>query len=347
MSQVSRSMGLPRLVLGLTVLAALVVGACQGAASQAPEGDYELHMRMTPSNVAWVVAQEEGLFEGIDLDWELVGYGESAQLFVAGTDPVGQESPWEAARFQSEGDNIAYFGTAGALNFFNGVIVRTEDADKYQEVPDLVGQKFGIPGFGSGTYQAFEILANATWDINAREDFELIEADPGALVGLLETGEIDAMINFTGQTALAISQPDVYTIILNTSDLWKETHGANLVINGPMARREWLDENTDVGRRLLEGVDAGMQWLKDNPEAIDNPDGKYAYITEGEGWYQTPETTELIMQMFLDGEYYFTHDLYTQEWVEGVYEFIELGKGVFADEVPPKEDVFYLPYLQE
>jgi hypothetical protein len=214
-------------------------------------------------------------------------------------------------------------------------------------VPDLVGQKFGIPGYGSGTFQAFEILANATWDINARDDFELIEADPGALVGLLETGEIEAMINFTGQTALAISQPDVYTIILNTSDLWKETHGANLVINGPMARRDWLDENTDVGRRLLEGVDAGMQWLKDNPETIDNPDGKYAHITEGEGWYQTPETTALIMQMFLDGEYYFTHDLYTQEWIDGVYEFIELGKGVFADEVPPKENVFYLPYLQE
>jgi ABC-type nitrate/sulfonate/bicarbonate transport system substrate-binding protein len=304
-------------------------------------------MRMTPSNVAWVVAQEEGLFENIDLDWELVGYGESAQLFVAGTDPVGQESPWEAARFQSEGDDISYFGTAGALNFFNGIVIRTEDADKYKELPDLKGQKFGIPGFGTGSYQAFEIIAASIYNMNAREDLELIEADPGALVGLLETGEIDAMINFTGQTALAVTQPDVYTMIVNFSDLWKETHGANLVINGPMARREWLDANTDVARRLVEGVDKGVQWLKDNPSSIDNPDGKYAYITEGEGWYQTPETTELIMGMFLDGTYYYTSDLYTQEWVDGVQEFIDLGKGVFAEEIPPKDKTFYLPLLSE
>jgi ABC-type nitrate/sulfonate/bicarbonate transport system substrate-binding protein len=297
--------------------------------------------------VAWVVAQEEGLFENIDLDWELVGYGESAQLFVAGTDPVGQESPWEAARFQSEGDDISYFGTAGALNFFNGIVIRTEDADKYKELPDLKGQKFGIPGFGTGSYQAFEIIAASIYNMNAREDLELIEADPGALVGLLETGEIDAMINFTGQTALAVTQPDVYTMIVNFSDLWKETHGANLVINGPMARREWLDANTDVARRLVEGVDKGVQWLKDHPETIDNPDGKYAYITEGEGWYQTPETTELIMGMFLDGTYYYTSDLYTQEWVDGVQEFIDLGKGVFADEIPPKDKTFYLPLLSE
>jgi ABC-type nitrate/sulfonate/bicarbonate transport system substrate-binding protein len=346
MSQVSHRRRLPRLVLAITALSALIAAGCAGASSPSPDV-YSLHMRMTPSNVAWVVAQEEGLFEGIDLDWELVGYGESAQLFVAGTDPVGQESPWEAARFQAEGDIIAYFGTAGALNFFNGVIVRTEDAEKYKEVPDLVGQKFGIPGFGSGTYQAFEIIANSIWGINAREDFELIEADPGALVGLLETGEIDAMINFTGQTALALTQPEVYTSILNTSDLWKEEHGANLVINGPMARREWLDENQDVAKRLLEGVDAGVQWLKDNPETIDNPDGKYANITEGEGWYQTPETTELIMDLFQNGEYYFTNDLYTQEWIDGVYEFIELGKGVFADEIPAKDSVFYYPTKSE
>lgn len=345
MSQVTRTRRGARIVLALAATAALAIGACQGAASPSPEV-YDLHMRMTPSNVAWVVAQQEGLFENINLDWELVGYGESAQLFVAGTDPVGQESPWEAARFQAEGDDIVYFGTAGALNFFNGIVIRTADADKYKTLNDLQGQKFGIPGFGTGSFQAFEIIADAIYGMDAREDLQLIEADPGALVGFLETGEVEAMINFTGQTALAITQPDVYTMIVNFSDLWNETHGSNLVINGPMARREWLDANTDVARRLVEGVDAGVQWLKDHPETLAQG-GKYANITEGEGWYQTPATTELILDMFLKGEYYYTADLFTQEWVDGVYEFIQLGEGVFADEIPAKDHVFYLPLLRE
>jgi ABC-type nitrate/sulfonate/bicarbonate transport system substrate-binding protein len=333
-----------QLVLAIGAAAIMAFG-CTAAASPTPTGPYKLHMRMTPSNAAWIVAQDQHLFDNIDLTYELVGYGESAQLFLAGTDPVGQESPWEAARFQSEGENISYFGTPAALRFNSGVIIRSEDADKYKTLDDLKGKKLGHPGFGTGTWQAFEIISKANYKLDAKTDFQPVEADPGALLGLLQTGEIDATINFTGQTATSMTRPDM-KVILNFSEEWEKSHGQPLVINGPMARRDWLDANQDVARRLVEGVDKGLDWMKEHPEEF-KTGGKYAKVVEGEGWLADPATNDRIIEELLAGTWYLKANAYNQAWVDSVYQFIEQGKGVFADTIPPKDKVFYLPLLQK
>lgn len=298
-------------------------------------------VRLNPSQVATAVAQEEGLFENLNVDYTRVGYGESAPLFLANDDPIGFESPWEVARFRSEGENISYFGTAAALNFWNGVIIRAEDADTYQSIEDLVGKKLGHPGFGTGTWQAFEIIAQAVNGIDAQSEFELVQADPGALLGLLETGEIDAALNFAGQAATAMASDD-FELLYSFTTAWQEAEGQPLIINGIIGRRDWLEENTDAACRFLEGTDRGVQWMKDNPEEF-MPGGKYADWVEGEGWFSSEETNEFIVDLLEDGEWYFTQDLYTDEWVNSVYEFVQQGEGVFAEEVPPMEEVFFMP----
>jgi ABC-type nitrate/sulfonate/bicarbonate transport system substrate-binding protein len=354
-SRTRRATTLSTLAISILVFSACAGGgggsaapsaAAPSAGASGAAGDvYQLHMRMTPSNAAWVVAQDEGLFDRINLEYELVGYGESAQLFLAGEDPVGQESPWEAARFQSEGEDISYFGTPSALNFYSGLIIQSANKETYKTLTDLKGKKLGHPGFGTGTWQAFEIIAKANYGMDARTDFVPVEADPGALLGLLQTGEIDATINFTGQTATSLTRPE-FAVILNFSEEWQKSHGQPLVINGPMARRSWLDENTDVARRLVAGVDAGLQWMKDHPEEF-RKGGKYANIVEGEGWFADDATTDKVHELLQEGTWYLKADQFTQEWVDSVYEFISQGKGVFADEIPPKDKVFYLPLLQD
>jgi ABC-type nitrate/sulfonate/bicarbonate transport system substrate-binding protein len=343
-----------RLFVGIAIVAMLAACGSGTAPSASPSGSgtaaqgdvYKLHMRITPSDAAWVVAQEEGLFDRLDLDYELVGYGESAQLFLAGTDPVGQESPLEAARFQSEGEDISFFSTASALSFYSGVIIRAADADKYKTLSDLKGKKLGQPGFGTGTWQAFEIIAEANYGLTAKTDFQTVEADPGALLGLLQKGDLDAIVEFTGQTATALTNPD-FKVVLNFSEDWAAKHGGQpLVINGLMARRSWLDANTDVARRLIEGVDKGLQWRKDHPDAFAKG-GKYSNIVEGEGWYTDPATTAKVLELLQAGKWYLKADQFTQAWVDSNYEFINEGKGVFAKEVPPKDQVFYLPLLQK
>ena len=329
--------------MAVVLFGAAFVVACTGSAPSAA-AKYPLHMRLTPSNAAYAVAKDQGYFELIDFSYDLVGYGESAQLFLAGTDPVGQELAWEAARFQSEGEDISYFGTPSALNFYSGVIIRAADADKYKTLADLKGLKLGQPGFGTGTWQAFEIIAKANYGLDAKTDFQPIEADPGALLGLLQKGDIDGTINFTGQTASSLTKPE-FKVIMNFSEDWKGKHGQPLAINGLMAHRKWLDANTAVAKDLVQGVNRGLKWMKDNPDAF-RKGGKYSNIVEGEGWHSTDATTDKILELLQQDQWYLPSSTFSQAWVDSVYEFIQQGQGVFAETIPAKDKVFYLPLLQ-
>ena len=339
-NRITRLTGRPRSVGVALAGVALVAAACSGSPSASVETP-TLVVRLNPSQVSTAIAQDEGLYENLEVEYSLVGYGESAALFLANQDDIGFESPWEVARFLSEGEDISFFSTAGALNFWNGVIIRKEDAGTYTSIDDLIGKKLGQPGFGTGTWLAFEIIAEAVNGIDAQEEFELVEADPGALLGLLSTGEIDAALNFAGQAASAMAS-DEFELLYSFTETWREAEGQPLTINGMIGRRDFLEQNTDVVRRFIEGNDKAVQWMRDNPDEL-KPGGKYAEYTAGEGWHRDEATTELILSLLEAGTWYFTSELYTDAWVDASYKFIQQGEGVLAPEVPPKEEVFFLP----
>lgn len=334
-------------LLALVFVATACASETQGSpdassdASSAPER-VTLEVRVSPSQVAFVIAQDKGFYEILDLEYTLVGYGESAALFIAGEQDVAFESPWEAARFQTEGEDIVFFGTPSSLAFYSGLIIRAEDEGTITSLEDLRGKKVGHPGFGTGTWAAFEIITQELAGMDARTDFEPVEGGPGALLGLLETGEIDATINFTGQTATALTRPDDFHVLVNFTEAWEAEHGEPLVINGVMARRDWLESNEAAARDLVAGAQRGLEWMKENPDAF-RPGGEYASFVEGEGWLADDATNDKILELLLAGTYYLEASEYDQAWIDSMYEFIQQGEGILADTIPPKEDIFYPP----
>ena len=205
----------------------------------------------------------QGFFERIDFSYDLVGYGESAELFVAGTDPVGQESAWEAARFQSEGEDISYFGTPSALNFYSGVIIRAADADKYKTLSDLKGKKLGQPGLryrdlaGVRDHREGELRSRGEDRLPAhRSGPRALRAPPA--------GRHRRDDRVHRPTATSLTNPD-FKVITNFSEDWASKNGQPLAINGLMAHRSWLDQNTDVARDLVEGVNRGLESDESQP----------------------------------------------------------------------------------
>ena len=347
--------------LGLPVALLLMVTACGGGedepvtedgavepeAEEPTDGEAEatgetIEVAVSPSGLPVYVAAQEGLFpEGLDIEVSLVGYDQSASLFLAGDSPIGWISPIEVAEFAAEGEDFRYFSTAGATNMINGLVVRAEDAEKYQSVEDLVGQTVGNPGFGTGTWATFQVILESEYGINAEEDFENLTADSGALLGLLEEGEIEAALLFSGQSAAAIAL-DQFETIFSFTDAWEEATGQPMVVNGPVARAGWLEENEEAAQAIVEGIDAAVQWIKDNPQEFQEG-GEYEEWVEAEGWLTTPETTEAIMQLLQDDEWYLTSDVYSEEWVDAFYDLIVAGEGSLVEEVPERDAVFYLP----
>ena len=86
--------------------------------------------------------------------------------------------------------------------------------------------------------------------------------------------------------------------------------------------------------------------MKANPDAF-RKGGKYSNIVEGEGWYADAATTDKILELLKANQWYLPGEHLNQAWADSVYKFIEQGKGVFADTIPAKDKVFYLPLLQK
>lgn len=308
----------------------------------AADGEMPSVTFLAASSIPVNVAIDQGFYEaeGLDLEFQEVGEEQEGSLFIGGDAELGAGSPWDVARLVSEGEAIRSLSTAGATNFVNGVLVQAEDADQYQEITDLEGQTLGIPGFGSGTWQAFAVMVDLLYDLDAREDFENRTASPGALLGLLGTGEIEAALLFSGQTVVGVAS-DEFERIFSFTEAWQERTGESMVIDMYMAKAEWAEQNPDQVEAFIRGTDQAAQWMQDNPDAF-RPDGQYAELARGEGWLDSPEATDVILQMLGDGELILTSEEYDEAWIEAMYGFIEESQGVLIeDEVPPVEEIFY------
>lgn len=332
-----------------TLTCALMLAACGGTDSPSAEGSGEIDaggqtVRMTvePSAIPAFVAADQGFFDDIDVEVSQVGYDQVQALLVAGDTEVAWVSPLETATFVSEGEDFRYFSTAGAQNMYNGVVVRAEDADTYQTVEDLQGERLGIPGFGTGTWTAFEVFMRAYYDIDdPRNAFQVSTADSGALLALLERGEIDAALLFSGSSAAARSLEEFETIFSFTEALEEEV-GQPLAVNGAVARADWLEDNPDTARSLVEGLDEAVDWIKDNTAEFEEG-GEYADLAEDAGFLTDPETTASVTELIVDGQWYLSSEAYTEDWVDAVYELVEAGEGSIVQSVPSREDVFVTP----
>lgn len=329
-------------VIGLVIALSMSLWIGGTAQSQTKVPTFEIWG--SPASVPpLIVAEREGLFEGVDVIAKKVGYAEEATLFIAkGGTPVGILSPWEAAKFRSEGEDLMFFSTAGSIRFFNGMFVRAENYPRpYGSPKDLIGKRLGQPGWGSGTTQALQVIAKALWDIDIKTDYENVVAGPGALMGLLEQGRIEANLVFSGQTLASLASGK-FRKIFSFDEAWEEETGQPLVITGLAARTWWLKNNPDIAQKIIEGVDRAVRWMMEHPEEFAEG-GKYEDLAEDPGWLQNKETTELVHEFFREGKYFLTSGSYTQEWIDANWKFIEEGKGILLEELPAKGELFWSP----
>jgi ABC-type nitrate/sulfonate/bicarbonate transport system substrate-binding protein len=327
-----------RLAVG-AVMASLIAAGCGAGATPTPTGAFVIPIQLTPSHVSVGIAGDMGFLKGIDLQWQMVGYGESSQLFHAGTNPIGNESAWEAAVYQEQGKDIRFFSTVEANDMGSGVIIRTADKGKYTDLKSLKGQKFGIPGFGTGTWAAFQVIAKGLAGLEATKDFQVVEGNPGDLEGLLQTKAIEAMITFSAPTAHALANP-AYTMLYEVSGEWKKSTGSPLTINGWIADAKWLDDHLEITKNFIAGIQKGLDHYKQNLQ-LDDKGAKYEQFAQNEGRLVDAATQKFTDDLIKQDRWFYPASLYTKAWAEGVYKFVQMGEGVLVKKVPPFEKVFY------
>ena len=316
-------------------LVALLFSAC---AAPKPAEVEKLTIWGSPASaVPWIVAEREGFFGEQGLNIEVRPTFEDEPPFLAGQTPLSETAAWEVAEYRIEGEDVMLYGTAGCIRFFNGIAVRAEDSGKYRSVQDLMGKKLGNPGFGTGTWVAFAGLAQKAWGIDAETAFENVTASPGALLGLLEKGEIEGALLFSGQTMAAAAAG--LPLVFRFDEAWEATTGQPLLITSNVARTAWLKENLDVARGIQKALDKALAWTAQYPEQF-NTGGKYEMEASNAGWLGSAESAQLMQKWLREGLYYTTSGLYTEAWVNSCHDFNVV---VHGDKTPPKGEVFFPP----
>lgn len=322
--------------LAVGMVAGLMLTACGSSDDSASSSD-KLVLTADITAVAAFVAQDEGMFTdaGVDVEVSTVGFDQAASLLIAGNSDLAWMNPLEVAQLASEGEDFRYLSTAGALNMYNGVVVRAADSDKYNDISDLAGARLGQPGFGTGTWTNFEVFADKYYGItDPQSTFSLVTADSGALMAMLETGEIDAALMFAADSASARFS-DKYKTVFSFTEVMQENDGQPLAITGPVATSEWLEANPEKAASVVEGLDNAVAWMAQNTDQF-RPGGKYEELATENGWLKDPAATDGILGYVAEMQWFLTSDSFTEEWRQAIQGLVVDGEGVLveSDNVP-------------
>lgn len=223
-----------------------------------PEGEIDIPF--------WLAGKEQGFWkkQQVNLAPQVSAFGEYARALTSGSSKVGSVNASIFNDARNKGQNLRLFG--GHLKQINGVFVRP-DSD-IESPADLAGKKVGVPYWSSGTTKTIAAMIYDKYDIHLKKDTQGKSAAPSVLWELLvEKKELDAIVEFTGYTVKAKANPDKARQILSARQHWKEKTGHPAMVVMFAARNDWIQSNSDVARRILDGwentTDWGTQNLKD------------------------------------------------------------------------------------
>ena len=114
-----------------------------------------------------------------------------------------------------------------------------------------------------------------------------------------------------------------------------------MLVTGLAAKQDWAEANPDQVEAVIRGTDRGVQWMRTTPMNSARVASMKIWRTRRAGcWIPRPPTR--VLERLAAGEWFVASDVYTQEWIDATYRFIESGQGTMVEEVA-KEDIFHPP----
>jgi ABC-type nitrate/sulfonate/bicarbonate transport system substrate-binding protein len=273
-------------------------------------------------------ARDAGIFRkhGIDLQVEARPFAGFMAALPSREVRVGTWAGLNAVEQMNEGKDMVVIG--GGLTVMQDVF--SLEGSPVKKITDVRGKKFGVYSTGAGSTRTLRALVLDGFGIDLTKDTQFIEVVGPALTALLDKGEVDVMHNISSLSIAAASAPEKYHLVFSPDGYWKEKTGVPLVWSAPtIAWRDWIEEDPDRAKRLVDALHESWDWLRQNSDKAIEKYGKLAAVGSA-------AEAQTIKKMLQAGGIFLSK--WDQQVVDAQWKFLEVAKKAgIIDKVPPKE----------
>lgn len=238
---------------------------------------------------------------GLKIEWARLSQGPLQKAFALRQFDVSfAEVASDLIRQRARGDKVTAVYSGIMANVY---VVAKKDAP-YSDFADLKGKKIGLYSLTSSSTAALVKILRERWKLDLRKDFEVVVAPPPVLAGLLQKGDIEAMVN-VDPLVLRVLESGGYKQIMDLDGEWQKLAGSRLLVTTIAVWDDYAAKNPDVVRRLVRVYREAVDYINSNPQA---------YVSTGfikdSGLKETPEVVKRFEERFTK--------LYTAKWDQGL-----------------------------
>lgn len=230
-----------------------------GGANAADEITMIMNWTADSAHLGFAVAQQAGIYEEAGLDVTLEegrGSAVAAQMVATGQADIGLADAGAALNVAAQGAPIKIVSTIWKSGQFGIQALASSGI----EVPaDLAGKKLAVPP-GSAMVALVPVLLSEN-DLT-EDDVEIVSANQNAFLGLLTSGEVDAVAETPENIVVPLAAEGI-----EASNMYFYNHGVPLVSLSLVAREDKLAANPELYERFIEATARGWQQAIADPEA--------------------------------------------------------------------------------
>lgn len=211
------------------------------------------------AHFGFAMAHQNGYYEDAGLDVEFEegrGSAIAAQLVATGQADLGLADAGAALNVASKGAPIQVISTIWKAGQFG---IQYLESSGINEPKDLVGKKLAVPP-GSAMVPLVPAFLKANGI--AESDVEIVSVAQNATLGLIISGEIDAVAEVPANTVVPLAEQGH-----KAGNMYFYTNGVPLVSLSLIARADKLAANPDLYKKFIEATARGWQDAINDPEA--------------------------------------------------------------------------------
>ena len=274
--------------------------------------------------------KDEGFWEerGIDLVPRVVGYGRYARALTTGDKVIGNMNMSVFTTAREQGENVVAIG--GEQVDVTRTLARTDSG--VSGPPDFPDVTFGVPSFQAGNTLVQGSMIQDEYGIDLREDIpDIVDTNAPALWQLMQSGEVDVGIQFTGFSVQGMASDD-FEVVFDPLEYFRNQYDEDLMITFWGADGEWLDGNEDVALDFLDAVQEATDYTLNNSEDVFD---QYGRLTGMSG-----DDIDVYLELAEQGDAYLDSvESWNQDIIDAHFDLFELlSEYEYIEAIPDKDD---------